>query len=198
MWHGVTIATMDKRYHPEGEEEWSRSATHASRHVQGGLDELDGNDLFVSGTSAPSTPSAGDRYFNTTLAVWLVYDGTREKWLSEAAFDVHFGGNDIAAGSYYASSGITMTATLGIPATKGTVVGVSWGRTDSDTAQVEVVETNGSATSVLGNVESTAAGVTTSSTVDWDFDKGMLSVRNKSGGNTTSNVIGVIRYRMRA
>jgi len=160
-------------------------------------------DLFGTTTEEPSGadpvgPSEdGDRYYNTTLHTWMFYDDSRNKWLSESSQTFSFGRNgDTPAGAYYRGiNGRTLSATIGYPALfDGTVVMFSYSRADTDDADFEI-----SADGVpIATISSSAiSGVVT--TVDGDFNAGqILSVKNKTGGNTTSDVQGWVIMRWRA
>lgn len=140
---------------------------------------------------------AGDRYFNTAIGKWMTYDDGRSKWLSEDSVVIQFGRNgDVVAGEYYRGvNGLLLSATSGYPALwDGTIVALGYTRSDTDAATFEVVE-DGSAIAELAS----SAAVGTDVTLDGDFSAGgVISLRNKTGGNTTSDVQCWITLRWRA
>jgi hypothetical protein len=146
---------------------------------------------------APVIPAiAGDRYYNTALAMQMVYDGGRAKWLSVAETEIEYNkSGNTNAGVYYNAGALIMSATSGFPAFyNGTIVAMGYTRSDNDAATFEVVEGGVTRASLLSSATSgrdTAlnANVTAG---------GVLAVRNSSVGNTTSNVIGWVRMRWRA
>ena len=72
----------------------------------------------------------------------------------------------------------------GAPVPAGTLVRVEWTRTDADAATLEVLN-NGS---VIATVVSAAAGVASSGAISVAVAAGLVSFRNLSTGNPTSNV----------
>ena len=144
--------------------------------------------LVKSATDPVSpTPVQGDLYFNTVLDELMQYDGTLTKWLSVAQLTLNGGRNtDTAAGSFYRGTGnITFGTNIGYTVPKGTLVGVSWSRTDADAATLEVLVGG----SVIATLASSAAGMVSDWTKNADFNAGLLQFRNASPGNTTSNVL---------
>ena len=141
-------------------------------------------------------PADGDTYYNTVLRMQMTYDGFRSKWLSVEAETIQFGRNqNTNAGQYYrAINGRVMSATLGYYAERsGTVVSLTYTRTDSDAATFEVTS-NGS---TIASVASSATGGR-DVTLNGDFSFGdILAARNAAGGNPTSNVIAKFKVRWR-
>jgi len=154
--------------------------------------------VYPASANNPSSPSpaAGDLYFNTGLNLWMMYDATRTKWLSVESNTFSFGKtNNTAAGSYYRGiDGLAYSSNQGITALwNGTVVALSYTRSDSDSATFEVTN-NGSSLSTLASASN--SGYTVS--LNNDFTQGqVLGVRNQSGGNTTRDVQGWVRVRWR-
>lgn len=142
-------------------------------------------------------PTDGDTYYNTALRMQMTYDGFRSKWLSVESNKYFFGRNGATAtGQYYRTiDGRVMSATLGWYADfSGTVVSVTYTRSDNDAATFEIVR-NGV---VIGTLASAATGGRTVA-INADFSFGdVLAVRNAAGGNVTSDVVGTIRVRWRA
>lgn len=158
-----------------------------------------GTKLYPNSATDPVSPSPadGDRYYNTTIDMWMAYDATRAKWLSIAESMLAFGRNgNTAGGSYYrALDGLAYNLAIGRYAEfNGTVVSLAYTRSDTDSATFEVVaDGTGIATLV-----STAVGGK-SATLNGDFSANqILGVRNQTGSNTTSNVAGWVRVRWRA
>jgi hypothetical protein len=140
-------------------------------------------------------PVDGDRYYNTVLHANLTYDGSRSKWVTTTSSRVEGGRNgNTAAGSFYRGvDGITFGANIGVPVNAGTVTGLSWTRTDSDLATLEVLVDS----TVVCELASAAAGVVVDNTLNADFAAGLMKFRNKVGGNTTTSVQAVCTYRGR-
>ena len=135
------------------------------------------------------TPADGDTYRNTALNMQMYYDGTRSKWLSSETAQIAFGrAGNVGAGAYY--RGIdrrSYSATNGRDAEHaGTVVAIAYTRNDTDAATFEVTAAGSSIASLASSATSGS-----DSTLDGGFTAGqVLGVRNQSGGNTTSQVMG--------
>jgi len=132
------------------------------------------------------TPQAGDRYYNTALNLDMVYDGTRSKWLSvtQISFQAGRNGSTPSGGYYRGINGLTLSATVGYAAPyNGTVVAGGYTRTDTDSANFQLVA-NGS-TLVSGNSTATSA---TANNLNADFNLGDALAARNGGPNTTSNV----------
>ncbi len=135
------------------------------------------------------TPADGDTYRNTALDMQMYYDGTRSKWLSSETAQIAFGrAGNVGAGAYY--RGIdrrSYSATNGRDAEHaGTVVAIAYTRNDTDAATFEVTAAGSSIASLASSATSGS-----DSTLDGGFTAGqVLGVRNQSGGNTTSQVMG--------
>jgi len=143
------------------------------------------------------TPSDGDRYYNTSLEMEMRYDGTRSKWLSVEVCEFNFGRKgDTAAGSFYKGiNSLAYTTTRGRNLEfNGTIVSMTYTRSDTDLTSLEAVVGGSTIASI-----STAAVAGTDSTLNADFSQGdVMAARNLSGGNKTSNVNGTIRFKWRA
>ena len=119
----------------------------------------------------------------------MYYDGTRSKWLSSETAQIAFGrAGNVGAGAYY--RGIdrrSYSATNGRDAEHaGTVVAIAYTRNDTDAATFEVTAAGSSIASLASSATSGS-----DSTLDGGFTAGqVLGVRNQSGGNTTSQVMG--------
>lgn len=143
------------------------------------------------------TPANGDRYFNTVLNMEMYFDSARSKWLSVETVELFFGrnGNTAAGGFYRGMDSAVMSSTNGMRAEhNGTVVSLSYMRSDSDSATF-VVAANGVAGATLAST-ATSGGSTTLNT---NFAAGdVMAVLNQlAAGNTTSNVQGRVRMRYR-
>jgi len=132
------------------------------------------------------TPADGDMYYNTSLRELMTYDGGRSKWLSIAQMTLGGGRSGItAAGSFYRGwDGLAYGTNIGQPVPKGTLTGLAWTRTDSDSATLEVLVGG----SVIATLLSTASGGTFNWAVNADFNEGLMQFRNLSTGNATSDV----------
>jgi hypothetical protein len=135
----------------------------------------------------------------TVLDMKMFYDGSRSKWLSIESTTFWFARNgNTAAGNYYRmSDGLAYSSATGLYAPhNGTIIGLGYTRTDTDSATFEVVA---GGTLITGaTLASTAIGGSVT-TINGDFSStNVLAARNQSGGNTTSNVAGWVRLRWRA
>jgi len=143
------------------------------------------------------TPADGDTYWNSVLKMQMCYDGGRSKWLSVNTSELAFGrSGNTGDGAYYRGTGNgSFSATLGRKAEhNGTVVSLTYTRSDTDTATFEAVA-DGVA---IGTVASSAIGGK-DLTLDGDFTADqVLGARNQTGGNVTNKVQGWIVMRWRA
>lgn len=162
-----------------------------------GIVQVNGPKHYANSTTDPTvpTPAEGDRYYNTTLDMEMRYDSTRSKWLSVESFS--FQSSDAGAltnGSYHQNGNVRFTSTRGLTAHfDGTVVSLSYTRSDSDAASVAV--TSGG-TTVATLASSATSGQSTS--LDGDFTQGgVLGTRN-DGANSMSNSQVWVRVRWRA
>jgi len=153
---------------------------------------------YPSSTADPTSPapSAGDRYYNTTLNMEMRYDGSRTKWLSVDSDMMNTGRRGTtAAGSYYRGvANANMSATRGYYALyAGTITAFGYTRTDTDVATF-AIRANGVDIATLAS-----AAIAGSSTVlDADFSEGdILALFNDGAGNTTSNVIAWVKIHWR-
>ncbi len=141
-------------------------------------------------------PTDGDTYYNTVLRMQMTYDGLRSKWLSIEAETIQFGRNgNVGANQYFrAINGRIMSASLGHYAERsGTIVSLSYTRSNSDAAIFDI-EASGVST---GSVVPTASTSGRSITLNSDFNFGdILAVRN-TGANVMSDVIAKFRVRWR-
>lgn len=141
----------------------------------------------VSATDPVSpSPTDGDVYYNSVLRELMQYDGGRSKWLSVVSLSFVAGRNGFtAAGAYYRGiNGLSMGTNIGYPVPKGTLVGISWSRTDSTAATLEVLVDG----SVIATLASGVAGPVYNWSVNADFNEGLLQFRNLSTGTTTRDV----------
>jgi len=145
------------------------------------------------------TSPDGSKYYNTALDMEMRYDATRAKWVSVEAKVCTFSNSGFfgtAAGAYYRGIG----AVTGAGATgyllphNATVVAMGYTRTDTDAATFEVMD-DGASVATLAS--SAASGKSTALNVDIASDS-VLSLRNQSGGNTTSGVQAWVKVRWRA
>jgi len=144
------------------------------------------------------SPSNGDKYFNSTLGMEMYYDASRLKWLSIEVFMILFGRNGgTNAGTFYRYiNGIAFTSTRGVVAENdGTVVGIGYTRSDTDSATFEVTA---GGTLITGAVLASTANSGKTKILNADFNEDdILGVRNQSGGNATSDVHGWVKIRWR-
>jgi hypothetical protein len=154
--------------------------------------------IYPAGTSNPSspTPSDGDIYYNTSLHMWMFYDGSRSKWLSQEIDSFKFGkGGNLPAGAYFRGiDNLTFSSTIGFVAPRnGTIVALTYSRDDTDSATFEVVK-GGSSLSTVASTAVKGKDITLNN--DFAVDD-VLAVRNQSGGNTMSNASGWVQVRWR-
>jgi len=154
--------------------------------------------IFASGAADPGgAPSEGDMYYNTTLQMWMSYDAVRGKWLSFEGDTFQVGQNGtVPVGTYYKGvAGKTLSSALGYTAPyNGTVITLTYTRTDTDATAFEVMASG-------VQIESVASAATTgySNTLDGDFSQGdILAVRNDAAGNSTRDAQVWTRLKWRA
>jgi hypothetical protein len=161
--------------------------------------QFNGNRHYNDSATNPTTPTPaeGDRYYNTSLEMEMRYDGARAKWLSVASETIEFGRNgNTAANAYYRSSDtLAFSSTDGRKAEwNGTIVGIGYTRTDTDSATFEVTADG---TTVASLVSTALSGRDNALNGDFAQDS-ILGVRNATGGNVTSSVLGWVRIKWRA
>lgn len=148
---------------------------------------------------ATITPINGDQYYNSALDMNMYYDEGRSKWLSVETYTIRFGrSGNTTAGSYYRGiDGLAFSSADGdIAVENGTVIGIGYTRTDTDSATFEVVA---GGTLITGAVLASTALNGKTKILNSDFsENNILAVRNQAGGNTTSNVHGWVRVKWRA
>ena len=153
---------------------------------------------YTSSATDPTAPapSDGDRYYNTALDMEMRYDNTRTKWLSVESSVMEFGRNgNTGGGSYYRGPGnrAYSSASGRTAEFNGTIVSVSYTRTDTDSATFEVTA-NGTGIATLASSAVTGKNVTLNGNFTADQ---VLAVKNQTGSNTTRNVLGWIRIKWR-
>lgn len=158
-----------------------------------------GTRLYAPSATDPVTPAptGGDRYYNTTLNLWMFYDSSRSKWLSEETFEISVGRNGATnAGTYYRGpDSRVLSATSGwLAPFNGTVIGLAYTRSDTDAATFEVTADG---TNVATVASSAVEGRNNALNGDFAQDV-VLACRNAAAGNDTSNVIASIRIKWRA
>jgi len=154
-------------------------------------------DFGPSATDPVGSPNAGDFYYNTVLNMTMHYDSSRTKWLSAETSEIHFGRNgNTGTGAYYRGiNGRSYSAIQGRYAEhNGTIVSFSYTRGDTDAAVFNV--TSGGTT--VSFLSSSAIGGSTETLSDDFAADTVLGVRNQSAdGNTTTDVLGVVRMKWR-
>ena len=154
-------------------------------------------DFGPSATDPVGSPSAGDFYYNTVLNMTMHYDSSRTKWLSVETAEIHFGRNgNTGIGAYYRGiNGRSYSDVQGRYAEhSGTIVSFSYTRGDTDAAVFNV--TSGGTT--VSFLSSSAIGGSTETLSDDFAADTVLGVRNQSAdGNTTTDVLGVVRMKWR-
>lgn len=131
-------------------------------------------------------PAAGDQYYNTALNSQMSYDGYRSKWLTETSYIYLAGrsGNTNIGSFYRGIDNLTFGPNIGYYSPKGTVVGLSWTKTSSADATLELVIDSTSIVTLLGS----GVGTFSDYTFNADFDAGLIKFRNQAGGNITTDV----------
>lgn len=161
---------------------------------------LIGSGIRHYGTSAidPSkpSPSAGDIYYNTSIGHLMCYDGTRSKWLSVTSFMDGCGRNGSTnSGSYYKRwNGMSLSATLGPYVPKGTLTYIGFSCATSGNSALEVLVGG----VVIAELSSGGASSNYSTTINADFDSGVMSFRNKFGGISTYHFQSNVYFKLRA
>jgi len=163
--------------------------------------EVDGVTYYGSNAGLPTATTSGfqegDKVYDSTIEMEMRYDGTRGKWLSVEAMYIQFGRNgNVGTSNFYRGiNGRVMSSTLGhLMPHAGTIVGLGYSRTDSDSATFDVVE-GGTSRATLA----TAATSGKSNALDGDFSEdGILAIQNQAGGNPTSDVMGWVKVRWRS
>ncbi len=141
-------------------------------------------------------PSAGDMYYNTVINHLMCYDGSRSKWLSMTSMMDGCGRNgSTSANAFYRRwNGMVMSSTLGPFVPKGTLVYIGFGCNTSGNHTLEVLVGG----VVVAELSSGGAAANSSSTINADFDAGIMSFRNKSGSVSTSNFQASVYFKLRA
>ena len=161
---------------------------HASSHAASGLDPTNPKQ-YGSLTADPITPAAvgGDKYYNTVIYEEMCYDGYRSKWLSCSQITILSGSDGYtAAGSYYRGiDSVAYGINRGHPIPKGTLVGIAICKVDANITPLEIIVD----TTVITELNTTAAGMTAAWLIDADFEQGLMKFRNKlSGGDISYDV----------
>lgn len=164
------------------------------------LDIVKGRRYYGVLTADPVSPapSNGDTYYNSDMDMEMYYDNDRGKWLSVESAYIPFGrSGGTGSGVFYRYiDGIAFSSTQGwVAENNGTVVGIGYTRTDSDSATFEVTA---GGTLITGATLASAATSGKTKTLNADFSEDdILGVRNQSGGNTTSQVHGWVKIKWR-
>jgi len=164
---------------------YSISNNFGSRSFTG---KLNGTRYYTPSATDPvlPTPSDSDKYYNTVLEENMYYDSSRSKWLSYSS-QAYMGGrlNNTAPGSFYRGiDGLTFGPDIGYSVSKGTLVSLSLSKTDSGNSTLEVVIDNTQIATLVTN----GAGRFIDTSINADFNPGLLKFRNLSSGTATSNV----------
>ena len=159
--------------------------------------EAAGSAIYDPAAVDPGAASEGDMYYNTVLQMWMSYDAVRGKWLSFEGDTFQAGQNGVVpVGTYYKGvAGKTLSATLGYAAPyNGTVITLTYARTNSDATAFEVMASGAQ----IGSVASAATSGYLN-TLDGDFSQGnILSVRNDAAGANTRDAQVWTRLKWRA
>jgi len=154
-------------------------------------------DPSAADPAGPPAAADGDMYYNTAIDMWMSYDAGRGKWLSMEGDTFQVGQNGtVPVGTYYKGvAGKTLSAALGYAAPfNGTVVSLTFTRTDSDATAFEVMASG-------VQIETVASAATSGydNTLNGDFSQGdILAVRNDAAGNQTRDAQVWVRMKWRA
>lgn len=165
--------------------------------VTKGLTVTTGQTIPQSATDPTSPPPVdGDLYYNTVLLEDMRYDGVRSKWLSIVEFPCYAGrlGNTAAGSFYRGFDNITFGTNIGIPVPKGTLVGISYSKTDANTSTLEILVDG----VVIDSLISSVVGQISIWNSNANFSQGLMQFRNKLGGATTTDVQITALYRKRS
>ena len=162
-----------------------------------GVVEANGVRHYANSATNPTSPSPsdGDRYYNTALNMEMRYDGGRGKWLSVDSTSF-MGSNldELATTEYLEHGNMRMSASSGFTALyDGTVVGLSWTRSDTD-AMNWGVTAGGSTISTVPS--SAVAGKDRTLNNDFNEDD-VLAVRNDGVGTPSNSIVWVqVKWRV--
>lgn len=159
---------------------------------------IQGTFIHPPGTSDPSSPTPidGDRYYNTSLQMWMTYDDSRDKWLSDAMAIFQFGRNgSTPSGGYYRGvNGLTLSATIGyVVPWNGTVIAAGYSRSDTDSADFELTDDG---TTIATGASTAVSGY--SNSLDANFAQGSVLAARNGGPNATTDVQGWFLVKWRA
>mgnify|MGYP000504184901 CR=1 FL=1 len=142
------------------------------------------------------SPSAGDKYFNTTINHEMFYDASRSKWLSVALMMDGCGknGTNTANSFYRRFNGMTLAANTGPVVPRGTIVAIGFGTASPVSHVFEVLVSGVSVASLSSGGLDNAYD----DTFNVDFNQGKFSGRSAAGSGTTNNFQATIFYRLRA
>ena len=145
----------------------------ATNNVQDAIDMLKLSvDAFKmpQGVVFPPTPSGGDQFYRTDLALTFQYDSTRSKWLSTAQMFLDWGASS-ADGKYLNIHGATATMTGYLMPRAGTIVALTVKTASGNMAKnIEIRRNNDITTPLKAFV--TAGGTYSSITENIDFNAG--------------------------
>jgi hypothetical protein len=142
------------------------------------------------------TPQAGDKYYNTSINHEMCYDASRSKWLSITTLIDGCGRNGTTTGNtfYKRFNGMGLSTTLGSIVPKGTIIMIGFSSGTAGTHTFEVLVGG----VVVATLDSGGSASAFSDTFNADFDTGIMSMRNQTGSDTTSNFQATVYYKLRA
>jgi len=141
------------------------------------------------------TLQAGDMYYNSDMNNSMTYDMSRSKWLSVAVLTEGGGssGRTVSGAYYRRFNGKQYTATSGVYVPKGTIVYMGFS-TDNEVVHGVEILVNGV---VIGTHTASTSSRSSSSIVDYDFDEGVMAIRQASTAANTDGMQVVLYYKLR-
>jgi hypothetical protein len=141
-------------------------------------------------------PQDGDQYYNTTMKMMMMYDGTRAKWLSIAEQDLFFGSASTAGGAFYKGpGGFAYFSRWGRYAEwNGTLVSMTFSQFPGVLTNFQITATG---SPIVGGNIATSAVNGHNVSMDADFSQNDILGARNLGLLTTTNVMGWARIRWR-
>jgi hypothetical protein len=157
-------------------------------------------------SSSPLFPRNGETYYNTSINQIVYYDSVRNKWLSDASFNIHVGRNgNLAPGSSFRFTDSLPTSTTPILLERNcTLVGIVASTSAAERFVIRVDDVSGgSGTQTAINYEAPGPAATTNFidlTLNADYnanDRLDIYVLSSNTGNISNPLVKLIfRYRV--
>ena len=177
--------------------------------IVGGIFTVSNNTFYGSMPSAPTIVdfpnlSSGDTYYDQTIGEDMLYDTSRNLWVSKNTLSINFGRKgQVPSGGYFrGTDGIAMSPTLGVQMPfDGVITGISISRTAPTSSPWSVnysILENGS---LIGSFNINGPQTSDSDTsLSYNFSSGSvvsIGIDPSSPNNSTENTIGKIFYKWR-